>query len=858
MSASLTLEQARIKLNMPFASETEVVAAAKKAGIEINLTGIQNNANLNDLNNKLGGSLFGAKTQQPQAKQPTQKFSLNQTNLTFGDKSNYQVSTNVKLSSTGSIFGSLDNTKTKGLDTTFNQNVSGNIAQSGFGQELKKPSLLDSFLSSTMASFRGVKDQSVIFADENEDIDMSKVVSQEFIEGGKIRYTKEDGSVVEKQLSEATLKKTGGERKLSKIEYVDGNAVYYDLNGNKIENRTRKAFFGERGYVKDGNGIDEDLVSILGQDRIDSLRDKQQEAMGNLAEINTAMAKLSDDKIAQIAETNPEQAEKLKKDKAKLEKQKNKIEQKMFKAEEALVSDYIKKVYKECDGDTKKIKAKINNLIKNSDMNTEASQQMVHILGAFVEKTKDMSKEEIASFLTSAMDASTGRATDNVEAMVKVITFQQGEKGKTVLGGFTIAAKDTGNEKVASDALIQNIGNTQDAETGNVDAEHVTDIGRAVAQLGGKDSLIKLGKRVIALENDNIKLATTTAMHEHEATTGDKELMSATVDVTTSIKDAEMQVKANENAHKVYDEVGASDKTKQARAEIVGSRLGEFNKDAQVKVDEIERKYDIEDAYNKTVAEYIQNVAVENQKEIAKRTVESGNEQAMNNLAKHAYELDPDNVDDVVKMLKEQGSEKTKQALDEAKIRYEEQAQRDKAIADAKKAETEKAKQAQVEAEKAQAKAQSEAKNNAQKETKTQTVETKNQRTPDVSINVPQRQFGLGFTSNGINIIKSISTKEFKQKTIAEKQEMFKQLNVKERAQAIGELVETTDASSLKNMMFTSFKSEILSYLVKHSSPKNNQKLRYVERFITPADRKKIDKMQEEYAKTKGLNDINQ
>lgn len=856
MSASLTLEQARIKLNMPFASETEVVAAAKKAGIEINLTGIQNNANLNDLNNKLGGSLFGAKTQQPQAKQPTQKFSLNQTNLTFGDKSNYQVNTNARLSSTGSIFGSLDNTKTKGLDTTFNQNVSGNIAQSGFGQELKKPSLLDSFLSSTMFNFNSAKKPEISFVDGSAEIDLSNVKSQEFIDGGKIRYTMEDGSVVEKQLSEDLLAKIGTERKLSKIEYVDGKAIYYDLNGNTT--KTRDARYGEKGYQKDGNSIDEDLVSILGQDRIDSLRDKQQEAMGNLAEINTAIAKLSDDKIAQIAETNPEQAEKLKKDKAKLEKQKNKIEQKMFKAKESLASDYIKKVYKECGGDTEKIKAKINNLIKNSDMNTEASQQMVHILGAFVEKTKDMSKEELASFFSSAMDASISGASDNVTAMADTVSRQSGKKGKVVLGGFTIAAKDTGNEKVASDALIQNIGNTQDAETGNVDEEHVTDIGRAVAQLGGKDSLIKLGKRAIALENDNIKLATTTAMHEHEAITGDKELMSATVDVTTSIKDAEMQVKANENAHKVYDEVGASDKTKQARAEIVGSRLGEFNKDAQVKVDEIERKYDIEDAYNKTVAEYIQNVAVENQKEIAKRTVESGNEQAMNNLAKHAYELDPDNVDDVVKMLKEQGSEKTKQALDEAKIRYEEQAQRDKAIADAKKAETEKAKQAQAEAEKAQAKAQSEAKNNAQKETKTQTVETKTQRTPDVSINVPQRQFGLGFTSNGINIIKSISTKEFKQKTIAEKQEMFKQLNVKERAQAIGELVETTDASSLKNMMFTSFKSEILSYLVKHSSPKNNQKLRYVERFITPADRKKIDKMQEEYAKTKGLNDINQ
>lgn len=838
MSASLSLEQARIKLNMPFASETEVVAAAKKAGIEINLTGIANNANLKDISNNVGGSLFGAKTQQPQSQQKplAQKFTP-KTNLTFGAKSNYQLNTNVKLSSQGSIFGSFGNSKANGLDTTFNQNVSGNIAQSGFGMTGKKESMLDNFLSTSMFNFSSAKKPEISFVDGSTEVDMSNVKAQEFVDGGKIRYTMNDGSIVEKQLSEDLLNKIGTERKLSKIEYVDGKAVYYDINGNAT--KTRDARYGENGYQKDGNSIDEDIVSVLGQDRITTLKDKQQEAMGNISDINTALAELSDDKIAQVAEHNPEQAEKLKKDKEKLEKQKSKIEQKMFKAKEALASDYIKKVYKECDGDTEKIKAKINSLIKNSDMNTEASQQMVHILGAFAEKTKDMSKEELAAFFGSAMDASINGASDNVTAMADPATRMKGKKGKVVLGAYSMAAKETGNEKVASDALIQNIENTQDAETGEVDKEHATDIGRAVAQLGGKDSLIKLGQRAISLENDDIKVATTTAMSEHEAKTGDKELMSATIDVTTSIKDAEKQVEANENAHKAYEEMGASDKTKQARAEMVGSRIGEYHEDAQLEIDATERKYDIEDAYNLAVSQAIQTVASKNQQEMVQRTIDSGNEQAMNNLAKHAYELDPDNVDDVVKMLKEQGSEKTKQALDEAKTRYEEQAQRDKEIAEAKKAEAEKAKQAQAEAEKAKAQAQAQEQAKAQQ----QAQNTKSV-AQDNSQSVKTRS-----TLSNVGILKSISSKEFKEKTIAEKKEVFKQLNTRERAQAIGEMVESSEATTLRSMMFSSFKTEILRYLVKHSNAQNIQKLNYLEKFLTPTDKKNLEKMQEEKEK---------
>ena len=76
-------------------------------------------------------------------------------------------------------------------------------------------------------------------------------------------------------------------------------------------------------------------------------------------------------------------------------------------------------------------------------------------------------------------------------------------------------------------------------------------------------------------------------------------------------------------------------------------------------------------------------------------------------------------------------------------------------------------------------------------------------------------------------------------------------MNTRERAQAIGEMVETTDATSLKNMMYSSFKTDILKYLVQHSNAKNNQKLKYVERFLSPTDKKMLEEMQEQHKKNK-------
>lgn len=834
---ALTLDNIRQLYNLQKASDKEVMEFAKANNIEISLSGVKNTANLKDLKGNVGGSVFGFNNHQVSQQKKSTSFTP-QSRLTFGNSENYDIAKNIKLSSTGSIFSGFGNAKTTGLDTTFNQNVSSNVAQSGVNSDMKKTSILDDFLSNAMLNFRTAKKTEITYVDGSAEVDMSKVKSQEFIDGGKLRYTMEDGSVVEKQLSEETIQKIGAKAQYSKIEYVDGKAVYYDLNGNEIKDKTRDARFGERGYVKDGNSIDEDLVSVLGQSKLEKLATKKVKAQKTLAQINERLTEFSDEKIAQVAQTDPEKAKEMKKEQEKYQRRRDIVNSSMNNKYEAIASDYIKSVYKECDGDPQKIKARISNLIKNSDMNTEAAQQMVHILGAFVEKTKNMSKEEIATFFETAMDASVSGAADNASAMADPITRMNGKKGKVMLDAYATAAQNTGNAKIVRDALLENSTNTINPETNEVNKEQNTNISRTYIALGGRVS--ELAENAVNVDNDDYKLSTNVAIDEHAAKTGDKEVMSASLDVAQSIKDAKKQAEANESAHKIYDEMGASDKTKQARAEMVGSRIGGFHEDAQLDIDSTERKYDIDDVYNLAVSQVIQTMASKNQQEMVQRTINSGNEDAMTNVANHAYELDPDNVEDVVKMLKEQGSDKTKQALEEAKVKYEEQAKRDKEIAEAKKAEAERAKVAQAEAEKAKAKVK-------EQQAKTQTQQPAKNTQSIAQGNTQHVKSGIALSN--VSILKAISSKEFKEKSIAEKKEVFKQLNTRERAQAIGEMVESSEATSLKNMMFSSFKTEILKYLVQHANAQNTQKLKYVERFLSPTDKKLLEKMQDEHAK---------
>ncbi|MGN1125337.1 MAG: hypothetical protein ACI4SM_04025 [Candidatus Gastranaerophilaceae bacterium] len=824
MSSGQSISNIRLQYNLPVtASDSDVVKFALENNITIDFssTGNKNTTNLNDLKNNVGGSLFGATTTS------TSNTSLGSTNWL----ENVSLSSNQATNNNTSIFGSgfssngsygLSNT---GLNNTSNQNVFSLASSSDVVNNKKGMSLFESLLSTSMSSFSKHPKMQPL----DSLIDRNKVVLKEYTSNNQVRYTLEDGTVVEKEMPSNYRTPVINGQTVTKVEYKDGMAVHHFENG---ETQSIQARYGEHGYVKDGNSIDEDLVAKLGERTIARASGNIKDYTVEIDELAKILEDYSDEKIAEVEQNDPKQAEAMKKEKASYLKKKAKLEKKLFSEKESLASDYIKKVYKECNGDIGQIKAKINNLIKNSDMSSEASQQMIHIIASLDKKCSDLkaqgiSEEDMSKYFSVMMsDADT--AVENASAMADQATHMTGTTGHRVRIGLQNASIETGTQVAVSDALIDGMHNAGDAES-------ATDIADIAIALNGKDAAIQVADNAkVLVGNENMtadaqKVAVNKAIDKYSATTGDKEIIQKSIDVITSMDTAEAQIEANNNAHDIYQELGADEETFRTRAAIVGMNLAKMNDEAQLNIDETERKFDIDNAYNIAVSQILQDIAVENQKELVQRTIDSGCEEAATNVANHAYEFDPANRDDIIKMLKETGYTNTMKALDEAKVKYDEQAQKDKEIAEARSKETSQAK----EVEKTQ-------KASTQKNT-TKTTQSTNNSSYTKTSNSDSTWSALTK-----DVTKTVVSKEFKEKTVEQKKEFFNSLSQKQKKEAIGSMVENSDAVSLKNMMFGDLKNQILKYLVNHPNPQNNEKLKYLERFLSPTDKKEVLQMQEE------------
>ena len=692
---------------------------------------------------------------------------------------------------------------------------------------------------------------------------MSKVVSVKYNQQtGEIIKIHDDGSEHKEQMTAEQLKMYQGVSKKYKLvssEYVDGRVIEHMANGTT---REREAFFGERGYQKDGNSVDEELQNAF---------------PGDYANIKT-----DDDR-------------------------------------KTLMARYIKENLKNMSPEERE--RKIDELLKNTDRSSTSGIYLMSIAGGLSRVARKhansriiTSRDSVEAQVTTAQAAITQgiserglTSADQAQAIRDAEEladdFGQGTHYAQTLGsniatisadnieqaGMSAMKRDASTFSRTATEAIESTKSTHDAllEALNGDKESVEKVEKEIAdvffektgQKGGKiqnictDSNGVTKAQVCALsgcaeiELDLLSGNTQAALKKSETldlnNASDEQKASlcrvtskvidtvkpeerqavARLGVTseTSIQDAKVQAQVITERYKGFEEL--SEDARKAYLSEQGKQGHKYQEENQLMADDLGRKHDVDDIYNITNADFVQmyeNAKI--QQEIAQRTVDSGNEDAMTNLANHAYELDPENVDDVVKMLKEQGSEKTLKALDEAKVRYEEQAQRDKEVAESKKAETQRAKEAQEAAEKAK----------VQKEAQPQTQTTKTSSAKKDNVVTVSTNRNLSSAS----ILKTITSKEFKEKSIAEKKEAFKQLNTRERSQAIGEMVESTDASSLKSLMFSSFKADILKYLVQHSNAKNNAKLQYVERFLSQTDKKNLEKMKEDYSKNKPLNDF--
>lgn len=631
MGKSLSLEAIKQQFNLSQnATVAEVKQIAEANNIVIDFSKNENNAKR--LNNNSSGGILGGNASDISSNSFGTKL-----NNSFSNTSLFDTSASTSMANENSVFGfgSTNTDLGNGLSfnkTSFETQTLSNLNGSGMTKGLKdskddvmnfkleapkmdfassiKANAFSNFLNTSMSSYDGTNKISFI------DDDSANVVKLEYSEDGtQVTKTLADGTQKVKLLTEEqqALRAKQGMKVLS-TEYADGKAKMTLANGQVIE---RDAVYGERGFVKDGNSIDEDLVATLGKDRLAELQTKEATAKQNIETINVSLEKLTDENIAEIEKINPSRAKELKKEKANLEKDKKKIEQKLNNEKEALAAEYIKKVYKECGGDKEKIKARIGSLVKNSDMNTEASQQMVHILGGFYEKYGNLSEDEMANVLAGVMDPSRANSAENASAMAETSTRMSGKKGKAVRNALADAAKETGNEKIVAESMTQNIGNTVDAETGEVDVESAQDIGRKVIDLTGKEGAHGLAEQLQKEDNDDLKVAANKPIDEYAAQTGDKDVIQDSLDVISSIEDADKQVQANENAHATYEEMGASDEIKQLRAELMAQNLDNFNQDAISRIDEFERQNDINNTYSKTVTETKSN-KTETKKDSAK------------------------------------------------------------------------------------------------------------------------------------------------------------------------------------------------------------------------------------------------
>ena len=879
---ALTLENIRQLYNLPkTASDKEVMAFAKANNIEISFSGAKNTANLKDLKGNAGGSVFGFNNNQNAQKKTPVTFT-SKTKFNFGNTPKFNA--NVPLSSQStSIFGNGfggGNSNTPSLSQT--QNVGQLASASGalgkdYAADFKKANdnwfknmnfnfakvsndTVDSFLTKQFAKGDEVKSK---FAGKIADPEMSKVVSVKYNQQtGEIIKIHDDGSEHKEQMTAEQLKMYQGVSKKYKLvssEYVDGRVIEHMANGTT---REREAFFGERGYQKDGNSVDEELQNAF---------------PGDYANIKT-----DDDR-------------------------------------KTLMARYIKENMKNMSPEERE--RKIDELLKNTDRSSTSGIYLMSIAGGLSRVARKhansriiTSRDSVEAQVTTAQAAITQgiserglTSADQAQAIRDAEEladdFGQGTHYAQTLGsniatisadnieqaGMSAMKRDASTFSRTATKIIESTKSTHDAllEALNGDKESVEKVEKEIAdvffektgQKGGKiqnictDGNGVTKAQVCALsgcaeiELDLLSGNTQAALKKSETldlnNASDEQKASlcrvtskvidtvkpeerqavARLGVTseTSIQDAKVQAQVITERYKGFEEL--SEDARKAYLSEQGKQGHKYQEENQLMADDLGRKHDVDDIYNITNADFVQmyeNAKI--QQEIAQRTVDSGNEDAMTNLANHAYELDPENVDDVVKMLKEQGSEKTLKALDEAKVRYEEQAQRDKEVAESKKAETQRAKEAQEAAEKAK----------VQKDVQPQTQTTKTSSAKNDNVVTVSTNRNLSSAS----ILKTITSKEFKEKSIAEKKEAFKQLNTRERSQAIGEMVESTDASSLKSLMFSSFKTDILKYLVQHSNAKNNAKLQYVERFLSQTDKKNLEKMKEDYSKNKPLNDF--
>lgn len=201
-----------------------------------------------------------------------------------------------------------------------------------------------------------------------------------------------------------------------------------------------------------------------------------------------------------------------------------------------------------------------------------------------------------------------------------------------------------------------------------------------------------------------------------------------------------------------------------------------------------------------------------------------------NSIANNAYNYDISNREDIIRMVQELGDEKTLEILENARKSYEEQTANAKALNEARKAELQRKQQAQTK----------KSDNTAQQQSHNTKVQTAS------STQASRSTASIRSIASAEGISRAVLSDSFKDYKVKDKEDFINSLKASDRKDAISSIIENAQAYELDQYMFSSLKNDILKYLVSHPSPANNSKLQYLDRYLSPDDKKMIKEMEEE------------
>ncbi|MBR1907538.1 hypothetical protein IJ818_01215 [bacterium] len=836
MGIGLSLEAIKQQYNLPQnATIADVIKFANDNSIVIDFSG--NNQNTAILNNPSGSILEDNKPQTTSQSAPQTSSSALQ------NKPSFNIDfMNPSASNTGSFLGS-NNNSVFGFGNT-NQNTDDGLW--GFKPTLTQPAVQNITTSGQVKSpqntaelklntpkfdfFKGVSaskvdnflETSLTKADERIakfgsrtiDPEREKIVKINFTPDGKIETTYEDGTTKIEEISETEAQarsKFSKKQRITSVEYVDGRVIETMANGST---RTRDAFFGERGYVKDGNSLDEELEATLGDEY----------------------------KNAQTTEEK-----------------------------HAVMKKYVTEVFMKLPPEERE--AKFKELLKNTDRSSESGQYLMSVTSQFKKKLKTDLQSQVVQSRESAQAQQEVVQTAVASALTEPAASSQDQRDN--IDSAAELARDFGTQDHFVEQAAQNMHNINDDNAQHV-TETAIDMNPALASkkyaeatssatntnqalldaANGDEQLAakiqqQLQSKVGDLQNAHISVVSDdqiTVCNEQACRMIEMDLLDG--DVKSALKrigDLDIQTLSNGQAEGIHNAFGAKIKDgtiraseaqdvatvmvstetvvddtdlqrtmvdrrnqtiKNADPEIRDAVLDEqgqnghrYLKENQLYVDDEARAIDENGVYNRSVADNVQNYEDEEiQGKIGQRVYDSGDEEALNAMARHVYEYSDANRDNFINQLQNSGYDSVKETLKESKTNYENQ-----------------------------------------KSNKPETTNSSNESTTATDSSTKTSTTSLTDVSARIN--KLITSNA----NTVEKAKQVRTLNSKEQKAAIQKLIQNATLPEIKGLALSGLKTEIIGYLLDNFTPENKSTLESIQYLMNNGEMERYQKLIQNY-----------